>query len=668
VPDEEPRPLRAVPAPPGGQIEPGPAIYADVTDPGALRPVLPYWLKSWDTFRAVTRRRAGYEMHRAAVHSIRLPWYLVLTVFWGVAGTIWLFLLWLRWWLSPVPAAAQVQAAGQGWREWKALHLVHRRTAKVRAWISAGVIIALVTAAETAPRWVLYAAGAAALIAAAVLGRPEGVRIITPARVPSQYEPLTQDVVTRALGSLGNAKIDRWLREGRQIAFTGPVRQDGPGWRAECDLPYGATAVDVIEKRAEFASGLRRPLGAVWPEGVSTEHPGRLEVWVGQQDISKAKAPPWPLLKSGQADVFKGVPFAVDVRGRKVTAPIAYHAWLIGSIPRQGKTATVRVLALAVSLDPLPQEWVHELKGTGDLDALEPLCTRFVSGITDDAMAYTAQSLAMLRAECEQRGPLIKGLPTEICPEKRVTREICQKYPKLRPVVCVIDECQNLFKSQHGKQAKDDADFVVKVGPAMGIWLILATQRPDKDSLPTGVSANVSSRFCLKVMGQLENDMILGTSMYKNGVRATTFRSMVDAGTGYLISEAPDPQVCRAYFLDVRDAKVVVARARVLRERAGTLPVQADAEGPERDVLADVLAVVGAEPGAHWETIAERLSDRWPDRWAGVSKDAVSTEVQGLGVPSVTVTVAGQRARGCRKEAIEAAMQRALPPRSAACR
>jgi S-DNA-T family DNA segregation ATPase FtsK/SpoIIIE len=193
--------------------------------------------------------------------------------------------------------------------------------------------------------------------------------------------------------------------------------------------------------------------------------------------------------------------------------------------------------------------------------------------------------------------------------------------------------------------------------------LILATQRPDKASLPTGVSANVSVRFCLKVMGQLENDMILGTSAYKNGIRATTFRPKIDAGLGYLIGEDP-ALVCRTYFLDVAAAKVVVARARLLRERAGTLPVPAEAEG-ERDVLADVLAVIGADPGVHWGVLAERLAGRWPDRWAGATGDSVSAELRGLGVPSVTVSMGGQILRGCRKQAVEQAAAQPLTPSSA---
>jgi S-DNA-T family DNA segregation ATPase FtsK/SpoIIIE len=70
-------------------------------------------------------------------------------------------------------------------------------------------------------------------------------------------------VITRALGSLGIAGIDRWLRDGRALVFPSPVREDGPGWRAEVDLPFGVTAAQVIERREQLASGLRRPLGAV---------------------------------------------------------------------------------------------------------------------------------------------------------------------------------------------------------------------------------------------------------------------------------------------------------------------------------------------------------------------------------------------------------------------
>src|SRR5690606_32947095 len=94
-----------------------------------------------------------------------------------------------------------------------------------------------------------------------------------------------------------------------------------------------------------------------------------------------------------------------------------------------------------------------------------------------------------------------------------------------------IDECQELFGHEdYGKAAGRLAEQVIKLGRAYGVILLLGTQRPDAKSLPTGITANVNTRFCLAVMDQLANDMILGTSAYKNGYRATQFEPGRDAG------------------------------------------------------------------------------------------------------------------------------------------
>jgi S-DNA-T family DNA segregation ATPase FtsK/SpoIIIE len=511
--------------------------------------------------------------------------------------------------------------------------------------------------------------GLAALPVLARHGRPSSVRIVGQAHVPAQYEALTLDVVTRALGALGLAGINAWLRvEGNRIDYTGPVREDGPGWLCTANLPFGVTVGEVIDRRDKLASGLRRPLGAVWPELVSTQHEGALALWVGQQDVTARKPVPWPLLKAGQVDVFRPVPFGTDVRGRKVSAPLVFHNWLIGSMPRNGKTGAVRELACAVALDPLAGLWIAELKGSGDLDPLERVSHRFVSGIDDDSITYAAQSLAKLRTEVEKRAPKVKSLPPDLCPDRKVTREIARRFAALRPIVCFVDEAQNLFgHPKHGKQAGADAEFVIKVGPALGVVLILATQRPDKASLPTGVSGNVSIRFCLYVAGQVENDMVLGTSAYKNGLRATMFRPELDAGLGWLKGATPEPKVTRTHYLNVKEAEQVSARARAARERAGTLTGVALGETDHqaaRDPLADAAAVFNGEGGLWWTTLATRLAQRWPDRWAGATGDSVSAELRARGVPSVTVSASGSKARGCRLAAIEAAQAAGVTPRS----
>ena len=92
--------------------------------------------------------------------------------------------------------------------------------------------------------------------------------------------------------------------------------------------------------------------------------------------------------------------------------------------------------------------------------------------------------------------------------------------------------------------------------------------------------------------------------------------------------------------------------------RAGTITGYAagqDATEPARDALADALACFLDEPALHWPVLAERLAQRWPERWADASADAISAQLRDAGVPSVTVSIGGAKARGCRKDAIEAA-------------
>jgi DNA segregation ATPase FtsK/SpoIIIE, S-DNA-T family len=393
---------------------------------------------------------------------------------------------------------------------------------------------------------------------------------------------------------------------------------------------------------------------------------------VGRQDVAKSRQAPWPLARGGQADIFAPIPYGTDVRGRVVKAPMIYGNWLLGSIPRQGKTAAVRVLACGVALDPLAAMWVHELKGSGDLDPLERVSHRFVSGVDDPSIAYAAESLRLLRAEVMRRTERLKALPRELCPDKRVSRQIASKASlKLRPIVAIFDEAQNLFgHPEHGKAAGLDAEFIIKIGPAFGVVLIIATQRPDKASLPTAVSGNVSTRFCLKVMGQVENDMILGTSAYRNGLRATTFRPEIDAGLGYLVGAGPAPQVARTFYLDMHAAERIATRARALREAAGTITghaAEGTDEGP-RDVLTDVLAVFGADAGLQWADLAARLASRFPARWDGATADAISAECRAAGVPSVNVRGSGGQAKGCRRADAEALAGAGDPAHVGRCR
>ncbi|WP_194244265.1 FtsK/SpoIIIE domain-containing protein [Nonomuraea phyllanthi] len=614
------------------------------------RPVVPLWLRSRAEAMQTLSWLGKHYAHVAGYQLTRTPMYAGRLAFRSPRGLARLVGGMVRWTFDlegePVRVAAVTKADPEAY-----LKLSRQRDSRVRLRIPAMLVVlvtlliaAIILAnAATAVQW---GALAVALAALGILGKPADRPLIERAVLASTVEKLTSDIVIRALTSLGIAGISQAMSKNPKdaIRFVSPITRDGPGWRADLDLPYGVTVGDVLDKRERLSGALRRPLGCIWPEGDSSIHEGRLILWVGDKDLSKTIVKS-PLLKATSHDLFKGVPFGNDPRGRLVTVPFIQHNMLIGSLPGQGKTASVRELAAGVVLDPTAEGWFHELKGTGDLDPYEKVCHRYVSGIEDEAIAYAADSLALLRKEVMRRAATLKTLPPDLCPDKRVTRQIADKRSLgLHPLVAIFDECQNLFAHpEYGAKAGEDAEFIIKLGRALGVVLILATQRPDKESLPTGISANVSIRFCLKVAGQTENDMILGTSAYKNGIRATVFVSETDAGTGYLIGATPMPKVVKSAYLDTPQTQLIADRAYALRKAAGTLSGHALGERPEQsapsyDLLADILAVVGASEAKVWnETVIARLADLRPDIYGGWEVEQLTAMLKPHGIKTVQV-------------------------------
>jgi S-DNA-T family DNA segregation ATPase FtsK/SpoIIIE len=657
------------PPEPGQHVEPAQpdrkVIYADITTAGERRPVIPVPLQP-DNIRDTAVQWAGLQWHRSRYHGLRLLFYVLAVLVWAVIGAGRVVIRQIHWaWLLESHALRSEAVAAGDAREWRALHKAGQEARKVRLIVLGAEAVALIVAVSVLarygrpPEWGAAAAVGVVLLARA--GRPEGHRIISPAVVPPQYQEPTPAVITTALGSLGITAIDRIIKAdpGHSFCIT-PVMQSGPGWGVQIDLPHGVTAGHIIAKRPELASGLRRPLSAVWPGAVPEEHEGRLDLWVGFHDLTKVRLAKYPLLKTGTADVFDSVPFGTDPRQRGISTPLFELNWLIGASPGQGKTAVLRVLASGAALDVLCDLWIHEHSGKGDLEPFAQVSHRYCSGLDDEAIGYAAASIRMLKGELERRSALFKTLPKEARPDGKITRELAGRIRGLRPIVAVFDEAQNIFMHPElGPEAAVDLAHLMRLGRAYGIIIVLATQRPDKDSVPTAISGVVTARFCLKVPDQLSNDMVLGTGAYRSGYNAAIFRARTDAGLGWLKADG-EPQIVRTYYLNEPASRKIADRARVMRDRAGVLSGYAlgleDEPAAPRDVLADVLDVFGDAPALHWDALAERLAGRWPERWASLSHIALSAQCRNLGVPSVTVSMAGAKDKGCRKVAVQQAL------------
>jgi S-DNA-T family DNA segregation ATPase FtsK/SpoIIIE len=587
-------------------------------------------------------RSAGYV---AAYHATRSPKYAVKTAWYalrGFFGGIGRLVLWA----TAEEHNYDLRQHSADTNDAKTWIQLDRQRARQSRWrwtlVLFGTVFALVAlsilASDLVPSWVRWLTATVAVVGLARLGRPADKAITDRVTEGKVYRKLTAELVRRALMSLQLAGINQAVaKDPNAISFPTEIHRDGPGHLATVDLPYGVEAADVIARRGRLASGLRLPMDQVWPEPAAG-HTGRLALWVGHEPASQMRQPAWPLIRDGRVDVFKPFPFATDPRLVPVMVELMYRNWLFGGQPGSGKTFAMRDLVLAACLDPIVELRGYNLKGTGDFRIVEPVCTEFGDGMDDDTIAACAAMFKWLYPECQRRAKRIEHYAKlGKAPENKVTPELARlKGSGLHPLVVFVDEIQELFlHPTHGKEAAELAEKVIKLGRALGVILLIGTQIPDKNSLPTGITRNVNTRFCLSVADQVANDMILGTSAYKLGYRATVFKPVDDAGWG-ILAGIGKTGARRSYYVDNDAAEKVMARAIGYRQKAGTLPTPEDREqhaAPAFDVLGDVAYVWPAGEEAVWnETLLDRLIDYRPDTYTGWKSEQLTAALKPHGV------------------------------------
>jgi DNA segregation ATPase FtsK/SpoIIIE, S-DNA-T family len=607
------------------------------------RPIIPAWLHGRTNLRATVRWVLNQAVYVVAFHGVRVPKYAARVAVYAPKGAVRTLGRLVRWAAAEEGnySLRQSAASRDDAATWLKLDMQRQQESRWRWFLVAFATVvgvpALAFASDAVPAvgWWFTAVVGIALLALA--GRPADRPITDRVTEGKAYRKLTAELVRRALLSVQLSAINSAVaKDANAISFPQEIHRDGPGHMAIVDLPYGVEAGDVCARRGRLASGLRLPLDQVWPEP-APGHTGRLALWVGHEPASQMRQPAWPLLREGTVDIFKPFPFATTPRLDVVDAELPYRNWLDGGQPGSGKTFALRLKVLAAALDPRVELRGYELKGVGDFKALEPVCAEYGNGFDDDTLERCAQMFVWLYDECRRRSKRIAHF-AELgkAPENKVTPELASlKGSGLHPLVVFVDEIQELFRSRFGKEAAEMAEKVIKLGRALGVILLLGTQIPDKDSLPTGITRNVNTRFCLSVADQTANDMILGTSAYKNGYRATVFEPVTEAGWG-ILSGLGKPGARHAFYVNNEDAAKVVARAIAARTKAGTMPdpgTQTRDAGPSYDVLSDVATVWPSGEDAVWnETLIERLTEYRADVYTGWKPAQLTAVLDTFGV------------------------------------
>lgn len=582
-------------------------------------PVLPAWLRD----RALLTDNTGFVLrwygHVWGHHALRAPVYATRLWMRAPRGAQRVAGRWWRWVTDADAKPVTAQAAAGGVDDW--IRLAQTQTNRTNARRKVSLVVGVPAAALVymyafllpAEVWAVAVAGL--LTALGWAGRESDRPIVHRYVAVTLQRRLDSGEVEEALQAIGVKGTVDWAN---------PIAVDGPGWRAEVDLPRGVTVDKVLEKRADLAAAMRRPISTVWPEGDREAHPGRLVLWVAREDPAKAKRKLWPLMHEGQADVFGPLPFGFDPRGNLVTITLMYSNLLVGGIPGSGKTSCALAIVLGVALDPTAQLHIFELKGSGDLDSVRPVCHRYVSGDDDEDLQAALDGLRAGIREQKRRAEFVRGLPAaETAEGRRVTRAMAERYPDadLGPRVIVIDEAQELFTHPEYKdEAADLCTRLIKKGRAYGVILILLTQNPDAPSLPSSVSSSVGTRLCLAVMDWRANNNVLGTGANERGLRAMDI-SASEQGTGILVRGREGGTV-RAAFIKQTEAEQIGRRALALRIAAGTLSGEAageEAAEVDSSTLLDHLREVwpAGEDAVHSWRLVQALAVYRPDLYAG---------------------------------------------------
>jgi DNA segregation ATPase FtsK/SpoIIIE, S-DNA-T family len=670
-------------------VEPAPDVLDGELLDGpdyAQRPlpaVLPPWLRSRRIATATLRWAARYVMRHLGFHFVRVPGYALGLAWWMLRGTGRALVAGFGW-VSARSEYRPVITAAREANRWDAvLELIAERRALARdrltitAWLAFSAVAIGAAGALALGKTFAWWVALLAAVGAAWLGRPRTTPVLLPGPVlPVQLE-LSADMLTAALRAAGLVKADATPQ-----LVTPPLR-DGNGWAVTLDLPRGGgkTAADAIAKRDTLAAELGVDEIQVMMSrvrAVAGGHAGRLMIWVADDDPYIGAPAVSPLIGLDEFSVWEPIPFGRDARGRPITLVLIWQSMFFGGLPRRGKTFAQRLPSAAGVLDPHVRHYVADGKGGADWRPMRGVAHRLVIGAEDEAITAFLAMLDELITEMGRRFALLGGLPTTVCPEGKLTPEISRRYD-LPVIFITIDELQEYLTAMTStirEEAVDKLARLARRGPAAGIVLNAASQRPDADSVPARLREIITYRYCTQVVDRTSSDMVLGKGKAAQGADASIL-SEDHKGVGVLVTGPGSFEIVRCDYMDLPAFAKLCAHGRALRIAAGTLTgdaatdavAAAEAAGVQIPaVLADVLYAMHGLDRMHTTTVLARLTNMDEDAYAEYTPERLAEALERAGVRRTgrQVKVDGVNLAGYRRADLEAALPpgATLPPPS----
>jgi hypothetical protein len=327
-------------------------------------------------------------------------------------------------------------------------------------------------------------------------------------------------------------KLQAWPDIAKVIGLAGSqvmsATVDVWGWRARFRLARGQTITDVIARIPAIESGLGTFRGAVRVYPTPDDLANRCEVRVLDVD-PHAGAIQWP------GPSVTSITQPIDLGPFEDATPcqvlfMGRHG-LLGGATGSGKSGGLNVLMgnLVACRDVVI--WAIDLKKGMELKPWESCIARLAT-TPEQAVALLRDAVAILEARAELLATVGKR-----------TWPISPDTPAL---VIIIDEYAEL--ADEAPDAMGDTDSIARLGRAVAVTLIAATQRPTQKAMGQGaVRSQMDLRICFRVRERKDVDLVLGQGMLRAGWDAHNLNA-----PGKFLVSAPEhqtPKRARAYLL-----------------------------------------------------------------------------------------------------------------------
>ena len=338
-------------------------------------------------------------------------------------------------------------------------------------------------------------------------------------------------------------KLEAWPEIAKAVGLAGSQVMsavvDVWGWRARLRLARGQTIADVTARIPAIESGLGTFRGAVRVYSTSDDLANRCELRVLDMD-PHADAIPWP--GPSVASITEPIdlgPFE-DATSCRVLF-LRRHA-LAGGTTGSGKSGWLNVLMGNLVACPDVVIWAIDLKKGMELKPWLP-CIGRLATTPEQAAALLRDAVAIVQARAE----LLAGQG----------QRVWVPSPDMPALVIIIDEYAELVDD--APDAIQSADSIARLGRAVAVTMVAATQRPTQKAMGQGaVRSQMDTRICFRVRERKDVDLVLGQGMLSAGWHAHS----LNAPGKFLVSgpEHTTPRRARAYLINDQAVSETAAR------------------------------------------------------------------------------------------------------------